>query len=124
MIIEQIEIDLPRDQSAPGLARQQLAARLRNRVGAEALANAAIVVSELVTNAVVHGRGRITLEACLHGDRLRIEVVDEGTGKAPDVREQPENAVGGWGLRIVDTLALDWGAFEGTTHVWAELPAA
>ena len=31
---------------------------------------------------------------------------------------------GGQGLRIVQALSLDWGAFEGTTHVWAELIAA
>jgi anti-sigma regulatory factor (Ser/Thr protein kinase) len=83
-----------------------------------------ITVSELVTNAIVHGTGHVTLKAGLHGDALRIEVVDQGTGNAPSIREQAEDDTGGWGLRIVDAVALRWGAFEGTTHVWAELPTS
>jgi anti-sigma regulatory factor (Ser/Thr protein kinase) len=81
-----------------------------------------VVVSELVTNAFVHGCGRITLNTSLADGTLRIEVVDEGTGNAPTIREEgADDASGGWGLRIVDTLALNWGAAEGTTHVWADM---
>ena len=40
----------------------------------------------------------------------------------PEIREQPADESGGWGLRIVDEVALQWGCFEGTTHVWVELP--
>jgi len=99
--------------------REQFGDRMRR----EALHDAELVVTELVTNAVVHGTGRIVLKTRLAGDRLRLEVVDEGTGNAPAIREQGDGDGGGWGLRIVDRLATDWGAFEGTTHVWADLPA-
>jgi hypothetical protein len=48
--------------------------------------------------------------------------MDDGEGAAVQIREEgPE--LGGWGLKLVDKLALTWGAFEGTTHVWADLPA-
>ena len=116
------QIQLPRSDQAPGLARRHIAAEHGDHLGESAAVNAAVVVSELVTNAVVHGRGRILLETGLVDGRLRIEVVDEGTGVAPAIREQPDDGVGGWGLQIVDTLAAGWGAYEGSTHVWAELP--
>ena len=40
---------------------------------------------------------------------------------APAVRERASDETGGWGLQIVDQLALQWGVLEGTTHVWADL---
>jgi serine/threonine-protein kinase RsbW len=80
-----------------------------------------LVVSELVHNAFLHGRGDITLHFIRGEDRVRIEVVDEGENAALTIREEGL-ARGGYGLRIVDKLALAWGAHEGTTHVWAELP--
>lgn len=82
---------------------------------------ALLVSSELVSNAYLHGAGEIELVVNLFEDRIRIEVVDEGHEQAPAVREQPADESGGWGLRIVDQVALQWGVFEGTTHVWADL---
>ena len=114
-------VELPRSHDAPGIARRVLDASFRDRLSPIAYTDAWLIVSELVTNALVHGEGRIFLSAEQQGDVLRIEVVDEGSGEAPAIREQPDSAVGGWGLRIVDTVALRWGAFEGTTHVWAEI---
>ena len=54
-------------------------------------------------------------------DRLRLEVVDEGDGAA-EVHRGPADETGGWGLRIVDAVSIRWGVFEGTTHVWCEIP--
>jgi signal transduction histidine kinase len=68
-----------------------------------------------------HGEGAIELRAALRDQRLLIEVVDEGEGAAIEVREAARDGRGR-GLRIVDGLAESWGAYEGTTHVWAELP--
>ena len=115
------QIELPRNSDAPAMARQHVEERYRHQLSASAAADAAVVVSELATNALLHGRGRILLGTELHADRLRIHVSDEGSGKVPNVIEQPENGIGGWGLRVVDALASRWGVFEGSTHVWAEL---
>ncbi len=115
--------ELPRSHDAAGLARRFLDAHFADTLGEIAYTNARMIVSELVTNAFVHGEGRIHMGLQVNGDALRIEVVDEGTGEAPAIREQPDGGVGGWGLRIVDSISHRWGAFEGTTHVWAELPA-
>ncbi len=80
--------------------------------------------SELVTNALRHGRGTIELRLTMFDAFVRIEVVDEGSDQAPAVRPEEPSEAGGWGLRIVDQLAVQWGVFEGTTHVWADLPLA
>jgi anti-sigma regulatory factor (Ser/Thr protein kinase) len=117
-----LEIALPRSDDAPGLARHALESAFARKMSRVRLADALVVVSELVTNALVHGEGKIVLKADLRGSSLKVEVVDEGTGNAPEVRPE-SGADGGWGLRIVDSIAHRWGAFEGTTHVWADLPA-
>ena len=83
-----------------------------------------LVSSELVTNAFRHGEGQIELRCNVLADRVRIEVVDQGHGQAPSVREEAPNQTGGWGLHIVDRLALQWGIYEGTTHVWMDLALA
>ena len=114
-------IELPRGHDAAGIARRFLDTHFQARLSDLAYANARLIISELVTNAFMHGRGRIFLRLEQRGDRLRIDVVDDGTGQAPAIREHPDAGVGGWGLRIVDTVALRWGAFEGSTHVWAEI---
>lgn len=85
---------------------------------------AELTASELVTNALRHGEGSIELRLARVDEHVRLEVVDEGSGVVPEIREQAGDESGGWGLRIVDQLAVRWGCYEGTTHVWAELPAA
>lgn len=82
------------------------------------------MTSELVTNAVVHGRGEIILRAELNEDRLLVEVIDQGRGFERTVRQHEFESVGGHGLGIVDTVASRSGIHEGTTHVWFELERA
>jgi anti-sigma regulatory factor (Ser/Thr protein kinase) len=112
-------IELPRRLEAGAVARRFLDTRFGDLISDQAFGRATTVVSELVNNAVIHGKGRITLTAALVGGALRVEVTDQGTGKTPAIREQEPDAVGGWGLRLVEDLTLSWGAFEGSTHVWA-----
>ena len=113
---------LPRDDSAPGRARGLVRQLLgSHQLGPEAVENASLVVSELVTNALKHGRGAIELLAEIRGGRLLLEVVDQG--EHPErVRRRRAGGDGGWGLHLVDALAARWGVYEGTTHVWAEVP--
>jgi anti-sigma regulatory factor (Ser/Thr protein kinase) len=81
--------------------------------------DAALMVSELVTNAVRHGIGTIRLRIDLEPDALRFEVSDQGNvALAPS---PTPGAHGGWGLRIVERLADDWGVLDGSTKVWFRL---
>lgn len=92
--------------------------------------NAQLIVSELVTNAVLHTQS--SQVRCLlwsSGQVLRIEVADEGPGLVPR-RPCPTDAEAenGRGLLLLDALAARWGVISpdhrsGCT-VWAELPAA
>jgi anti-sigma regulatory factor (Ser/Thr protein kinase) len=82
---------------------------------------AKLLVSELVTNAVLHGQGMITLRADLDRNRLRVDVIDEGRGFDRAVRKRDFDSLGGRGLHIVDLESSRWGVHEGTTHVWFEL---
>jgi signal transduction histidine kinase len=81
-----------------------------------------LVISELVSNAVMHGPGsrpiEIELEARAAG-RVRGQVVDRGDGVVA-IRESADEG-GGFGLRLLDDLADRWGVHHGSTHVWFEL---
>jgi anti-sigma regulatory factor (Ser/Thr protein kinase) len=86
-----------------------------------------LVASELVTNAVRHGAGDAELRVELHGDDVRIEVVDGGHAELEIPRPvPPPDALGGRGLLLVRDVSRRWGAgFDaaGRTLVWAELTA-
>lgn len=120
---EALRVQLPPDPRAPSEARRFVDRQLRAHGLPDEVRDAALLVSsELVTNAYKHGEGEIELRLSVDDGHLRIEVIDAGHGQAPAVREQEGDQAGGWGLQIVDQLALRWGVFEGTTHVWADLP--
>ncbi|MFJ8017881.1 ATP-binding protein [Streptomyces sp. NPDC096339] len=88
-------------------------------------ADAGLVVAELTSNAVAHGRvpGRdFELRMTLLEGVLRIEVSDARRDRRPAVQPHAYQAEDGYGLRIVDALAA-WGVQDrliGKT-VWAEL---
>jgi anti-sigma regulatory factor (Ser/Thr protein kinase) len=104
--------------------RRTLAWLLRRRVGQQAAETAVLVVSELVTNAVVHSGGDVIGCALrLGGGLLRIEVTDRGTGRTePAVRKPAPDDVSGRGLLLVSTVSEAWGvapAAGGGRTVWA-----
>ncbi len=96
-------------------------------VDPETAAAAATVISELVTNAVVHARSPIEMVAVVSEAGLRVEVHD-WRPTLPTEPDGPADADRGRGLRIVDSLAHEWGALgDGNRKVvWFELtsPAA
>jgi anti-sigma regulatory factor (Ser/Thr protein kinase) len=115
------EIELPRGPDAPRQARGALAEWYADALEADELQTGRLLVSELVTNAVVHGEGGIRLTADLEDDRLRLEVRDEGSGLEHAARGMSFRELRGHGLTIVGALSSRWGIHEGTTHVWAEV---
>jgi anti-sigma regulatory factor (Ser/Thr protein kinase) len=130
-----LEIRLPPAPTAPGQARRALDP-LEGRLDPETLYALRLMISELVTNCVRHAGmsqdDAISLRVVGGGDRVRVEVVDQGWGfGAPsDPVEggwqfQGRRAAdwpGGWGLSIVEALADTWGVTvdRGTT-VWFEM---
>jgi PAS domain S-box-containing protein len=111
---------------APGAARRALTGALAGRSSATLLADALIVVSELVTNAIRHGGARgpdaqLRVDAAFLDGVLRIEVTDPGPGFEPG--GHGPRADGGYGLHLLDRLAARWGvAGASPVTVWVELP--
>ncbi len=85
---------------------------------------AALLVSELVTNAIVHGDGPIQLSVDRTGHHavLRVEVADQGSG-LPNAQTVATDALSGRGLAIVAAVADRWGIQPTPTgkRVWFEL---
>ncbi|MGW5638004.1 ATP-binding protein [Streptomyces sp. NPDC003832] len=99
--------------------------------------DAALVTSELLTNARLHGMPPVRLALTLRGgrsgdQRLRIEVTDSGPAFDTDLvrarwrHPSADLCGGGRGLLLVDALCAGWGDRPlGRGHtVWAELPGA
>jgi anti-sigma regulatory factor (Ser/Thr protein kinase) len=117
----ELSMTLPRDRSAAALARNALRKHFADALGKKRFSELALLVTELVGNAVVHGRGEIILAVRADGGRVHGEVIDQGGGFERELRERGPAEVGGRGLVIVNALSRRWGIHEGTTHVWFEL---
>jgi anti-sigma regulatory factor (Ser/Thr protein kinase) len=110
--------------SAVGEARDAVGEGAASPLRGESLETARLLVSELVTNGILHGgAGRPVDVSIEHADgTVRVEVSDRGPGFAPRPRLPDET--GGWGLYLIDQLADRWGvARDGCTRVWFELSA-
>ena len=99
--------DLPADPRSAGTARSATAAQLVGWGLEEAGFTTELVVSELVTNAVRHATGPITLRL-IRDDALICEVSD-GSSTAPHMRLPRLTDEGGRGLYLVGRLADRWG---------------
>jgi len=115
-----VDVEVPSGVEAPGIARRLV----RAEFGAEAATvreDLELIVSELVTNAVIHGTGTVRLRLAAGDDAVRGEVIDEGTGFAAELCERGADECGGRGLWLVASIARSWGVHDGSSHVWFEL---
>jgi anti-sigma regulatory factor (Ser/Thr protein kinase) len=114
---------LPRDRRTPVDARDWLRAFLDQRVPSDVADDAALVLSELATNALRHGLGEVVVRAAIDDDgAVQLSVTDSGD-EQPAMQPIDPTRVGGLGLRIVDQLSVAWGVapFPGGKTVWATL---
>lgn len=84
---------------------------------------ASLLVSELVTNAVIHARSPVELVVGRGSpSTLRFEVYDS-SARVPRVRGFDPESVSGRGLALVEAMSERWGVETGITgkHVWFEL---
>ena len=124
-----VQMTLAADRAAPGSARGALASACDGVVDAEVLAVAALLTSELVTNAVTHSAAidgaNAHLNVWLSPTCLRVEVADNGDGFRPEPRVRDQDLGSGWGLHLVEEMASGWGVTIGVgTHVWFDLELA
>lgn len=124
-----ITVRLHGGTGAPLRARRSVLLQLEDHLTETAVADVALIVSELVTNSVTHANvgpdQTLTVECAALPDRLRITVTDPGSCVEPHLRPPDHHASGGYGLTIVETLCSAWGVVRdsvGATSVWCELP--
>jgi anti-sigma regulatory factor (Ser/Thr protein kinase) len=114
---------LPCEGRSAGLARSYVRETLGAWGQSQLADTAALLVSELVTNAVLHARTPLHLSLRLHPNRVRVEVGD-GNPAQPAMQKPDPLSPGGRGLVLVDRLAPTWGVEERAAGkvVWFELP--
>src|SRR3954451_14033977 len=116
-----LSVELPRTPQAPFLARRALD-DLDGNVDPSVLPDVRLLVSELITNSVKYGGdGPVRLEVQASDASVRAEIIDQGVGFTPKVRDDDLDRVGGWGLHLTEQLTSRWGTYEGSTHVWFEI---
>lgn len=118
------------DLRAVGEVRRALRELMRHRCRAEAAEVAELLVTELVTNALVHTDQGAEVSATLAADRLRVEVRDYASRRPTPHVPSADDGTHGRGLVLVQALADAWGvdalglALGGGKVVWFELDGA
>jgi anti-sigma regulatory factor (Ser/Thr protein kinase) len=114
-------LDLPPEATSVGAARHWLSEQLADW-SSTGLESVVLVLSELVTNAILHARTTVQVFLQRDGNVARLEVTDKGSA-LPVAKEYGATAYTGRGLHLVETLSRDWGVQTavGAKIVWAEV---
>lgn len=108
-----------------GVARSQIDTICQRHGLDELRETATLLVSELVTNAITHGAGELTMSVACTDRDLSVGVTDESLSE-PMVDHHPStDRIGGRGLFLVETLATTWSyvVHPGGKTVWFCLDA-
>lgn len=118
-----VQVDLPEDATAAAAARTAARGVLGRWRLAQLLDPVLLTVSELVGNAVRHGRPPFGLQLKRSGAGVRVAVHD-GATKEPALAGADASAESGRGLLLVDAVASATGVeqIDGDgKHVWAQI---
>jgi anti-sigma regulatory factor (Ser/Thr protein kinase) len=119
-----VPVVLPARATSPAVARRLLHDALSSDLTRQILDDVDVMVTELVTNAVLNARTpcEVTVTFMKH-DRLRVAVHDYDPSPPQPTPVDPMSS-GGRGLHIIEALAADWGTDEHPTNgkvVWFEV---
>ncbi|MEJ5915054.1 ATP-binding protein [Pseudokineococcus sp. 1T1Z-3] len=126
----QLIAELDADASEVPRARHLLGERLRSwSIEEDVVDTALLLASELVTNAVRHGRPPVHVHAALSGSGVFRVQVDDASAAPVRPQEPDVEDLGGRGLQLVELLSTAWGSrladvrHDGRTGkcVWFEL---
>ncbi|MFF4037807.1 SpoIIE family protein phosphatase [Streptomyces sp. NPDC001816] len=92
-------------------------------VPSDTMDTALLVVSELVTNALVHTDGQVRLDLSLVNHRLRLAVADTSPRSPVKNTNVGWEATGGRGILLVEAVSEAWGTVpvSGGKQVWADI---
>lgn len=119
---------LPSEPASVAEARHALEP-LEPTVDPDTIRTLELLVSELVTNSVRHGRGdgggAIELVVSASPERVRVEVADSGPGFSARPRAEGQDPGSGWGLHLVEALSNRWGTErDARMRIWFEIDLA
>jgi anti-sigma regulatory factor (Ser/Thr protein kinase) len=118
------EVVLAAAPLAPREARAWISGVLGDRLTPDRRSALDLILSEVVTNAVLHGAPEmnVVLAATPKPQFLCVQVTDEGPGLVPRPGAMASEANGGFGLFIVEQLSRRWGVTREArrTRVWFE----
>jgi len=122
-VLESHTSSLPDDGPTARHARRFVAGLADGWAAPRVVDDLSLLVSELVTNAVIHARSTPQVVVQVRSSILRVEVHDDSP-VLPAIRLPDEDRPGGRGLRIVDQVALEWGIERrpGGKAVWFHYP--
>lgn len=125
-LVGPFEITLAAELGAPAAARAAVGAWMAGHVAETTVADAQLLVSELVANSVRHADTPadpvVRVRAGIRGDAVRLEVEDGGSGGSIARRTPDMQHGGGFGLNMVEALSRRWGVHRNAgTRVWAEI---
>lgn len=114
---------LPSDLRAAAAARVVIRSCLQEWDLAALEDDAELVVSELVGNALRHGKSPLTMTIARSEGALLLAVEDAAPTLVPSPRRADANATDGRGMLLITALSRRWGCTTGpaTKIVWAEL---
>ena len=121
----QIRLELPGAPTSVRSARRLVVDALRSWDLEHLEESAVLLVSELVTNSVLHARTDLSVEMQRTAQVVRV-VVRDGSRRRPQQRRHEVTAATGRGLGLLDAVAWRWGCEDApepyAKAVWFELP--
>lgn len=114
-----------KDVASARAARRFMQETLREWDVDELLDSVNLLVSELVTNAVIHADSEAEVAVVLADGALRVEVADQGGGAAV-LKTAADMDTSGRGISLVDVMSARWGIeprADGGKTIWFELDA-
>ena len=116
------KIELPGDVASCSRARRFVQETL-GQAADDLRANASLLISEVVTNAVLHASGPVTVEVQHKGSAYRIAVSDTSRTPPTEKGYRTDDATGR-GLQLLECLAAAWGWKRTGTGkvVWFDVP--
>jgi anti-sigma regulatory factor (Ser/Thr protein kinase) len=114
---------LPPAPTSPREARERAARELEGWGDPEARHAVLLLISELVTNAVVHANSTVTIDLAVTDDGPVHVAVHDESPIHPTPRRNHTDRDGGRGLQLLESLAARWGVEENRTgkSVWFEV---
>jgi anti-sigma regulatory factor (Ser/Thr protein kinase) len=116
----------PVEPGSVAAARTWLLGRSSELVAGQRSEDLALVLSEIVTNAVRHGGGQVEISVTPKPEFLCVQVTDDGPGFVPRPGAMASEPSGGFGLFLVERLTRRWGLTRevSNTRVWFEFDFA